>query len=143
MYNIQVAYDLDVDSINAPDAPIPSNTRAALEGLVQSFRKPFIRYQPSTYSYQEKCIESVKFLRTASKGIIEARIEAMEKGEDSHSDILTYIIKIAQENSETTIEDLVDHFMTFIVGGMSASSSVLLCSIYTFISFYLIIIIML
>ncbi|KAK3744358.1 hypothetical protein QZH41_016489 [Actinostola sp. cb2023] len=119
----KVAYDLDVDSINAPDAPIPSNTRLALEGLVQSFRKPFIQYQPSTYAYQRKCIKAVKFLRTAAKGVIEARIDAVKKGEDSHSDILTFILKIAQDYPETTIDDLVDHFLTFIVGGQDTTSN--------------------
>ncbi|XP_048588147.1 cholesterol 24-hydroxylase [Nematostella vectensis] len=119
----KVAYDLDVNSINAPDAPIPANTRTVLEGLVQSFRKPFIRFQPSTYDFQRKCIESVEFLRGAARGVIEARLKAMAAEEDTHDDILTHIVKIGQHSPDTTMEDLIDHFITFIVGGQETTSN--------------------
>lgn len=117
-----MAYDLDVNAIDSPDTPIPTNTRVALEGLVQGFRRPFMFFQPSTYPYQNKCIESVRILREAAKGVIQARMEAVQKQEDSHSDILSYILRIAEEDPTTTMDDLVDHFITFIVGGNFSAS---------------------
>ena len=113
-----MAFDLDVNAINAPDSPILANTQLALEGLVQSFRRPFMKYQPTTYSFQNKCIEAVKFLRGAARGVIEGRIEKIMKDEDDgHKDILSYILKTAQGDPNTTMDDLIDHFITFIVGG--------------------------
>ena len=49
--------------------------------------------------------------------MIQARIVAVNKGEDEHDDILSHILQIAQRDENTTLEDLVDHFLTFVVGG--------------------------
>lgn len=113
----QVAFDLDVNAIHSANAPIPENTRTVLEGLVQSFRKPFLKFQPSTFPYQRKCKKAVRFLRSAAREVIQARIAAVNKGEDEHDDILSHILQIAQRDENTTLEDLVDHFLTFVVGG--------------------------
>ena len=108
-----------MNATNDPQTPIPTNARIALEGLVQSFRKPFMRFQPSTFGYQAKCREAVRFLRGVAKGVLEKRQEEKNKGEDERNDILSHILKLSERDSRTTIDDMVDHFITFVVGGKS------------------------
>ena len=114
---LQAAYDLDLNATNDPQSPIPTNFRIALEGVVQSFRKPFIRFQPSTFGYQAKCREAVRFVRGVARGVIEKRQEEKKKWEDERNDILSHILLLPERDSSTTIYDLVDHFITFVVGG--------------------------
>lgn len=119
----KVAYDLDWNATNDPQSPIPSKARIALEGLVQSFRKPFIRFQPSTFAYQAKCRDAVRFLRGVAKGVIEKRQEEKRMGEDERNDILSHILLLPDRDNRTTMDDMVDHFMTFVVGGEETESN--------------------
>lgn len=119
----KVAFDLDLNSTNDPDTPIPTNARIALEGLVQSFRKPFMRFQPTTYAYQAKCREAVRFLREVARGVIEKRQEESKTGEDQHNDMLSRILLLPQRDSRTTMEDMIDHFISFVVGGEETDST--------------------
>lgn len=108
---------MDLNSTNDPETPIPTNARIALEGFIQSFRKPFIRFQPTTFGYQAKCRGAVRFLRGVAKGVIEKRQEESKTGEDQHNDMLSRIIQLKQKDSRTTMDDMIDHFITFVVGG--------------------------
>ncbi|PFX33651.1 Cholesterol 24-hydroxylase [Stylophora pistillata] len=119
----KVAFDLDLNSTNNPDTPIPINIRIALEGLIQSFRKPFMRFQPSTFGYQAKCREAVRFVRGVAKEVIEKRLKAKMKGEDQHNDLLSHILLLPERDSCTTMDDMVDHFMSFVVGGEETVSN--------------------
>ncbi|XP_078380469.1 cholesterol 24-hydroxylase-like [Oculina patagonica] len=119
----KVAFDLDLNSTNEPEAPIPINTRIAMEGLVESFRKPFMRFQPTTFGYQAKCREAVRFLRGVAKGVIEKRQEESKTDEDQHNDVLSRIILLQQKDSRTTIDDMIDHFISFVVGGEETDSN--------------------
>ena len=76
-----------------------------------------MRFQPSTFGYQAKCREAVRFLRGVAKGVLEKRQEEKNKGEDERNDILSHILKLSERDSRTTIDDMVDHFITFVVGG--------------------------
>ena len=84
---------------------------------MQSFRKPFMRFQPRTFGYQAKCREAVRFLRKVAQDVIEKRMEENKTGGDQHRDILSYILLLLHKISTTTMDDLVDHFLSFIVGG--------------------------
>ena len=106
-----------MNATNDPRSPIPKNVWIVLEGLIQSFRKPFMRFQPSMFGYQAKCREALCFLRGVARGVIEKRQEEKKKGEDERNDILSHILMLPERDSRTTIEDMVDHFITFVVGG--------------------------
>ena len=69
------------------------------------------------FGYQAKCREALRFLRGVARGVIEKRQEEKKKGEDERNDILSHILLLAERDSRTTIEDMVDHFITFVVGG--------------------------
>lgn len=74
-------------------------------------------FQPTTYGYQAKCREAVRFLREVARGVIEKRQEESKTGEDQHNDMLSRILLLPQKDSRTTMEDMIDHFISFVVGG--------------------------
>ena len=76
-----------------------------------------MRFQPSTFGYQAKCREAVSFLRGVAQGVIEKRWEESKRGEDQHNDVLSHILLLPEKDSRTTMEDMVDHFISFVVGG--------------------------
>ena len=49
--------------------------------------------------------------------MIEKRQEESKTGEDQHNDMLSRIIQLKQKDSRTTMDDMIDHFITFVVGG--------------------------
>ena len=49
--------------------------------------------------------------------MIEKRQEDKKKGDDERNDILSHILLLPQRDSRTTIDDMVDHFITFVVAG--------------------------
>ena len=69
------------------------------------------------FGYQTKCREALRFLRGVARGVIEKRQEEKKKGENERNDILSHILLLPERDSRTTIEDMVDHFITFVVGG--------------------------
>ena len=76
-----------------------------------------MRFQPTTYAYQAKCREAVRFLREVARGVIEKRQEESVTGDDQHNDVLSRILLLSQKDSRTTMEDMIDHFISFVVGG--------------------------
>ncbi|KAJ7326009.1 hypothetical protein OS493_028731 [Desmophyllum pertusum] len=79
--------------------------------------------KPSTFGYQAKSKEAVRFLRGVARGLIEKRQEENKTGEDQHNDILSHILLLPQKDSRTTMDDMIDHFITFVVGGEETDSN--------------------
>ena len=59
----------------------------------------------------------MRFLRGVAKGVIEKRQEESRTEEDQHNDMLSHILLLQQKDSRTTIDDMIDHFISFVVGG--------------------------
>lgn len=57
------------------------------------------------------------FLRDYGKKVIQERQEAIALGEDTPSDILDYILRVAQADPTLTLEYLIDEFVTFFLAG--------------------------
>ena len=49
--------------------------------------------------------------------MIEKRQEESKTGEDQHNDMLSRIIQLKQKDSRITMDDMIDHFISFVVGG--------------------------
>lgn len=92
-----------------------------------------MQFQPSTFGYQAKCREAVRFVRGVAKEVIEKRWKAKERGEDQHDDLLSHILLLPERDRHTTMNDMVDHFMSFVVGGKLGLSYSLTSSINHFI----------
>ena len=49
--------------------------------------------------------------------MIEKRQEECKTGDDQHNDMLSRILLLPQKDRRTTMEDMIDHFISFVVGG--------------------------
>ena len=114
----QVAFNVDVDTIQDANSPFPSSVSKILLGIQESIRSPFWRISVSKFPFQRSVINAGKFLRNFGKKLILERQEAVLRGEDTPSDILAHILRVAEKESSITIEDLVDDFGTFFVAGV-------------------------
>ena len=62
-------------------------------------------------------VAAVHFLRDTGKKIMDERRKAILNGDDVPSDILTYILKSAPEDTQLDYEEVLDHFITFFIAG--------------------------
>ena len=62
--------------------------------------------------------DACKIIRNFGKKLILERQEAVLRGDDTPSDILAHILRVAEEESTMTLEDLVDEFVTFFIAGL-------------------------
>lgn len=72
-------------------------------------------------------------MRGVAKEVIEKRWKAKERGKDQHNDLLSHILLLPERDRRTTMNDMVDHFMSFVVGGKLGLSYSLTSSINHFI----------
>jgi len=103
--------------IRDANSPFPSAVSKGLEGIQQSLRSPFWRVSVSTFPFQRSVSEAAKFIRDFGRKVIRERQEAVSRGDDTPQDILAHILRVAEEDSSLTLEDLVDEFVTFFVAG--------------------------
>lgn len=87
------------------------------------FRMPFWRISVTTFPYQRSVIKAGKFIRDFGKKVILERQEAISRGEDTPPDILAHILSVKAKEPSITIEDMVDEFFTFFVGGQETTSN--------------------
>ena len=113
----QVAFNVDVDVIRDANSPFPSEIAKGLEGIEECLRSPFWQLNVAAFSYQRRISETAKFIRDYGKKVIQARQEAISRGEDTPSDILAHILSVAEAEPTLTLENLVDEFVTFYVAG--------------------------
>ena len=78
---------------------------------------PLHAVQFSTYGYQEKAISAMHFLRDFAKKTIDERKRAIQDGEDVSGDILSYILKMAQQDQSISMEEIIDEFTGFLFAG--------------------------
>ena len=60
-------------------------------------------------------MSATHFLRDAGKTIIDETRKAVRNEEDVPSDILTHILKSVNEDTDLDYEELLDHFVTFLL----------------------------
>ena len=77
---------------------------------------------PKDMEYKRKMRDSVSQIRNIGRQVIEARMAAIQRGEDVPQDILTYILR-GTDNlkgiQDFNLEDMVDEFFTFFGAGQS------------------------
>lgn len=58
---------------------------------------------------------AVHFLQDTGKKIVDERRKAVLNGDDVPSDILTYILKSAPQDTHLDYEEMLDHFLAFLL----------------------------
>ena len=88
-----------------------------LKGVLESLRSPFWRVAVSTFPFQRRVSQAIKFIRNYGKKVIQERQEAILRGDDTPNDILAHILSVAEAEPTLTLENLVDEFITFFIAG--------------------------
>ena len=83
--------------------------------MLVNYLGPLTRFHP----YVRSVAKRAKFLRDGEK-VIKARQNAIRLGEDTPPDVLAHILDTASRDSSLTMEDMVDHFITFFLAGRVA-----------------------
>uniref|UniRef100_A0A4W4GVR5 Cholesterol 24-hydroxylase n=1 Tax=Electrophorus electricus TaxID=8005 RepID=A0A4W4GVR5_ELEEL len=122
----KVAFGVDLDLLKHPDSPFPNAIELCLQGMVHDFRDPFFRLSPWNRKKVREIQEAVKLLRTTGTKWINQRRKAVENAEDVPKDILTKILKTAEElkvDDEEDHEVMVDNFVTFFIAGQETTAN--------------------
>lgn len=93
----------------------------ALRGAQMSLAFPMFKLIPG---YMEGYREAARAVRALGYKCIEKRIRAIQNGEEIPNDILSQILQIKTGN-DLDIEELIDHFVTFYVGGSETTANLL------------------
>ena len=89
-----------------------------LKGVQESFYRPlWLRSRIMSLFQGIRFAKHGNFLRDYGKKVIQERQEAIALGEDTPSDILDYILRVAQADPTLTLEYLIDEFVTFFLAG--------------------------
>uniref|UniRef100_A0AAY4AYI8 Uncharacterized protein n=1 Tax=Denticeps clupeoides TaxID=299321 RepID=A0AAY4AYI8_9TELE len=121
----KVAFGVDLDLFHTSNSPFPRAIERCLEGMVHFLRDPVFEYLPQNRKEVRETRKAVQLLReTGSKWITE-RKEAVQNGEDVPMDILTQILKSAEENKshEDDWEIMLDNFLTFFIAGQETTAN--------------------
>ena len=112
-----MAFGIDLNATSDPDLPFPSAIREALQGITWAANHPFHTLDIASSDYQSSIVEAVKFLRDFGKKVIDERKEALVRGDDVPSDVLSFLLKSSEEDPSVTLDDVLDEFLTFFVAG--------------------------
>ncbi|XP_028858510.1 cholesterol 24-hydroxylase-like [Denticeps clupeoides] len=121
----KVAFGVDLDLFHTSNSPFPRAIERCLEGTLHFLRDPMFEYYPQNRKEVRETRKAVQLLReTGSKWITE-RKEAVQNGEDVPMDILTQILKSAEENKshEDDWEIMLDNFLTFFIAGQETTAN--------------------
>ncbi|XP_076872865.1 cholesterol 24-hydroxylase-like [Brachyhypopomus gauderio] len=122
----KVAFGVDLDLLKNPDSPFPKAIELCLQGMLHYFRDPFFRFLPWNKTKVQEIQDAVKLLRTTGAKWINQRRKAVENGEDVPKDILSQILKTAEELKDDGEEDyelMLDNFVTFFCGGRRTTTN--------------------
>ena len=108
---------MDLRCVDDPDSETSSCLFKCLEGYEESYKQPFLCLPFYKRSYQKSVSRPLLFLRTLAKECIQKRQQAMRNGQPLPNDILGMILE-TDVQSEESVEELVDEFLTFFLGGI-------------------------
>ena len=108
---------MDLDVIKDANSPFLAALNDSLRGVQESFLRPFWRLDISSISQRKTLSKATKILRDYGRKLIHDRQEAISRGEDTPSDILDHILRVAEAEPTLTLEYLVDEFVTFFLAG--------------------------
>ncbi|XP_068730892.1 cholesterol 24-hydroxylase-like [Montipora capricornis] len=126
----KVAFNVDLDVINNANSPFPAELTESLKGVQESLIRPLWPLELSSYPIRKRLSKGSKFIRDYGKKVIQERQEAISRGEDTPSDILDHILRVAEADSTLTLEYLVDEFVTFFFAGQETTANQLSFTLY-------------
>ncbi|KAI4895262.1 hypothetical protein NFI96_011742 [Prochilodus magdalenae] len=122
----KVAFGVDLDLLKNYDSPFPKAIERCLQGMVHYIRDPFFTLFPKNKKMVQDVKDAVELLRTTGSQWINQRKSAVENGDDVPKDILTQILKTAEELEANDKEDrelMLDNFVTFFIAGQETTAN--------------------
>ena len=90
--------------------------------MTDNFRADFLlNYMPFLYPfhpYVASVAKAAAFLRYFGQKVIKDREEAIKRNEETPRDVLDHILNMAANDPSMTMDDIVDHFVTFFLAGI-------------------------
>lgn len=111
----KVMFGIDLNAVNDSDSLFPEAIKECLVAPIWCLSHPPHAIDFTTYGYQNTVVAAVHFLQDTGKKIIDERRKAVLNGDDVPSDILTYILKSAPEDTQLDYEEMLDHFLAFLL----------------------------
>lgn len=122
----KVAFGVDLDLLRNYDSPFPNAIELCLQGMIHYIRDPFFTFFPKNKKKVQEIKDAVELLRTTGAKWINQRKSAVERGDDVPKDILTQILKTADELKACNEEDnevMLDNFVTFFIAGQETTAN--------------------
>ncbi|KAK7907140.1 hypothetical protein WMY93_015752 [Mugilogobius chulae] len=120
-----VAFGVDLDLLRK-SSPFPKAVETCLKGMIYYVRDATFQYKPQNWKYVNEVREACRLLRSTGAQWINERKTDIQNGEDVPKDILTQIIKSAQQEEVMTKEDeefMLDNFVTFFIAGQETTAN--------------------
>ncbi|XP_063351644.1 cholesterol 24-hydroxylase-like [Pelmatolapia mariae] len=121
----KVAFGVDLDLLRNT-SPLPKAIETCLKGMVTYVRDIFFEFNPKNRAYIHEVREACRLLRKTGAQWINERKIAIENGDEVPRDILTQIIKTANQEKSMTEEDeqfMLDNFVTFFIAGQETTAN--------------------
>uniref|UniRef100_A0A3Q3R6P2 Cytochrome P450, family 46, subfamily A, polypeptide 1, tandem duplicate 4 n=1 Tax=Monopterus albus TaxID=43700 RepID=A0A3Q3R6P2_MONAL len=119
----KVAFGVDLDLLKT-STPFPKAIETCLKGMLCNFRDGFFQFNPKNRPFIKEVREACRLLRTTGAQWIHERKTAMENGDDIPKDILTQIIKSAEDSMTKEDEEfMLDNFVTFFIAGQETTAN--------------------
>ncbi|KAJ1105398.1 hypothetical protein NDU88_002804 [Pleurodeles waltl] len=119
----KAAFGLDLNLLGERQTPLPHAVETALLGFRHVLEKPYTQHLPQYWSFVRKVKEAAGFLRQTGKECIQKRKWAVQNGEEVPQDILTRILKSAEEQGNYDDELMLDNFITFFIAGQETTAN--------------------
>ncbi|XP_043930499.1 cholesterol 24-hydroxylase-like [Protopterus annectens] len=119
----KAAFGMDYSSLDDVQNPFPRAVFLIMKGMLEQFRRPYMKILPKYKQFVQEVKDSVILLRRTGQECIRQRKNAMQKGEEVPQDILTQILKSAELEESIDEEAMVDNFVTFFIAGHETTAN--------------------
>ncbi|XP_059369215.1 cholesterol 24-hydroxylase-like [Carassius carassius] len=122
----KAAFGVDLNLFKQTDSSFQNAVELCLKGMVFYLRDPFFTLFPKNWKTVQQTKDAAELLRKTGDKWIQKRKTAIENGEDVPKDILTQILKTAEEenvNNTKDHEQMLDNFVTFFIAGQETTAN--------------------
>lgn len=118
----KVAFGMEMNILEDDQTPFPRAISLVLSAMVE-IRDPFLKYRWEKQTFIKDAQDSTRLLRKTGRECIERRKKAIRDGEEIPKDILTQILKGADQEGDCDMDELLDNFVTFFIAGHETTAN--------------------
>ncbi|XP_060684592.1 cholesterol 24-hydroxylase-like isoform X2 [Hemiscyllium ocellatum] len=120
-----VAFGMQLNLLDGARSPFPHAISMILKGISHYVQNPYMQYLPQHRPFVKEVWDSLELLRSTGKRCIEERKRAVKNGEDVPRDILSNILKSAEQEGEYDDGLMLDNFITFFIAGQETTANLI------------------